>query len=257
MSGTSILSGMYRVQEFAALAGVTVRALHHYDRLGLLKPLRRSHTGYRIYRDSDFARLEQIVVLKFLGLALRDIGPLLAKAKTPNLRDTLRKQRHVLSEKRRRLDTAIIAIERAERSLDGTQEPDWTLFTLVVKEIEMQDDADWTKKYYSEGARAKVDERRPLWSPELQERVSRQWTELIADVEAALARKEDPRGASGQALAARWQDLLAGFTGGDPQVQQGLNKMWADKANWPEGEAKSFRMPAAVTDFISQAMGRS
>jgi DNA-binding transcriptional MerR regulator len=56
---------MYRVKEFAAAAGVTIRALHHYDRLGLLKPLRRQRTGYRVYRDADFARLEQIVVLKF------------------------------------------------------------------------------------------------------------------------------------------------------------------------------------------------
>jgi len=39
---------MYRVQEFAALAGVTVRALHHYDQLGLLKPLRRPGSGYRM-----------------------------------------------------------------------------------------------------------------------------------------------------------------------------------------------------------------
>ena len=247
---------MYRVQEFAALAGVTVRALHHYDRLGLLKPLRRTRTGYRIYRDSDFARLEQIVVLKFLGLALRDIGPLL-KSKTASLRDTLRKQQHVLSEKRRRLDAAITAIQRAERSLDGSQEPDWQLFTLVVKEIEMQDEADWTKKYYSKGAQAKVDDRRALWSPELQERVGAQWTQLVADVEAALARQEDPKGPAGQVLAGRWDELLAGFTGRDPEIQQGLNTMWADRSNWPEGKAKSFHLPAEVTDFISRAKTRS
>ena len=82
---------MYRVQEFAALAGVTVRALHHYDQLGLLKPLRRPGSGYRIYRDADFARLEQIVVLKFLGIPLREIGPLLKK--TSGLKNALQKQR--------------------------------------------------------------------------------------------------------------------------------------------------------------------
>jgi DNA-binding transcriptional MerR regulator len=67
----------YRIQEFARLAGVTVRALHHYDRLGLLKPLRRARSGYCLYRDSDLARLEQIVVLKFVGLPLADIGRLI------------------------------------------------------------------------------------------------------------------------------------------------------------------------------------
>ena len=46
----------YRVQEFARLAKVTVRALHHYDRVGLLKP-KRSTTGYRVYRLIDLERL--------------------------------------------------------------------------------------------------------------------------------------------------------------------------------------------------------
>jgi MerR family transcriptional regulator, thiopeptide resistance regulator len=246
---------MYRVQEFAGLAGVTVRALHHYDQLGLLKPLRNGRTGYRLYRDSDFARLEQIVVLKFLGIPLRDIGPLLKAPKSANLRDILQKQRRVLWERRRRLDAAIVAVERAECSL-GANEPDWKLFTLVVKEIEMQNDNDWTKKYYSENAKMKVDARRALWSPELQERATRDWTKLIADVQAAVARNEDPSSEAGQLLAARWRELLAGFTGGDPEIQQGLNRMWADRANWPAGKAKSFQLPSEVTDFIERAQGR-
>src|SRR5436190_7746591 len=200
---------MYRVQEFAARAGVTVRALHHYDALGLLKPLRKARTGYRVYRDSDFARLEQIVVLKFLGLPLRDIGPLL-KTKASNLKDVLGKQRRVLWERRHQIDTALAAITKAEQSLNSA-EPDWTLFTTVVKEIGMQD-TDWTKKYCSESARSKVEARRTLWSPELQERVTRQWTELTADIESAIARGDDTKSASGQALAARWSELLAGFT---------------------------------------------
>jgi len=52
---------MYRIQEFAAKAGVTVRTLHHYDRIGLLKP-RRTHTRYRVYSDADLPRLQRILV---------------------------------------------------------------------------------------------------------------------------------------------------------------------------------------------------
>jgi MerR family transcriptional regulator, thiopeptide resistance regulator len=248
---------MYRVREFAGLAGVTVRALHHYDTLGLLKPLRNGRTGYRVYRDCDFARLEQIVVLKFLGIPLRDMGPLLRTSKSSNLRGVLQKQRRVLCHRRRRLDAAIAAVEQAERSLAGTNEPDWTLFTLVVKEIEMHNDNDWTKKYYSESAREKIDARRPLWTPELQERATRDWTQLIADVSSAVARGDDPKSDAGQLLAARWRELLAGFTGGDPEIQQGLNTMWADKANWPEGNAKSFHIGEDVTDFIRRAQSKS
>jgi DNA-binding transcriptional MerR regulator len=248
---------MYTVREFAALTGVTVRALHHYDELGLLKPLRKPQTGYRIYRASDLARLEQIVVLKFLGIPLRDMAPLVRQAKAANLRLVLQRQRRVLHDKREQLDAALRAIDRAEQSLGGSNEPDWKMFSDVVKEIEMQNNTDWTKKYYSDNAREKIDARRQQWTPDLQERVTRQWTALIADVEAAVARKENPQSAAAQSLAARWQELLAGFTGGDPQVQQGLNRMWADRGNWPEGEAKSFRMPSAVTDFIQAALTRT
>src|SRR5471032_1669160 len=117
---------VYRIQEFARLAGVTVRALHHYDRLWLLKPSGRSGSGYRLYRDSDLVCLEQIVVLKFLGLPLKQIGQLL-KRQSP-LAETLRRQQHVLAGKRRQLDLAMQAIGQAERSIQPGREPDWELF---------------------------------------------------------------------------------------------------------------------------------
>ena len=66
----------YKAREFAELSGVTVRALHHYDRLGLLRP-KRTHNGYRTYGEQDLVRLEQIVALKFVGLPLRRIKALL------------------------------------------------------------------------------------------------------------------------------------------------------------------------------------
>ena len=64
------LSKTYQIQEFAELTGVTVKALHHYDRLGLLKP-QRAYSGYRLYVERDLERLEQIVALKFLGFPLK------------------------------------------------------------------------------------------------------------------------------------------------------------------------------------------
>jgi DNA-binding transcriptional MerR regulator len=73
---------MYRVSDFAEKAGVTVRTLHHYDRLGLLKPSGRTEAGYRLYGERDFARLQQIVTLKFIGLPLRQIKDLLDRRRS-------------------------------------------------------------------------------------------------------------------------------------------------------------------------------
>ena len=243
-------TGSYLAHEFAARAGVTVRTLHHYDRIGLLKPHRHTENGYRVYTDRDFARLEQVVVLKFLGLPLKEIHKLLQD--DSGLPGTLRRQRHVLAEKRRRLDRAIAAIEAAARSLRLRRKTDWSLFTRIIKEIEMQNDTDWTKRYYSERGAAKVEARKHLWSPELQERVSKQWTELFADIEAALG--EDPAGEKAQALAARWKKLVEGFTGGDAEIQKGLNAMWADQKNWPAGPKQNWQIRPEIQEFILRAM---
>src|SRR5262245_38177273 len=116
----------------------------------------------------------------------------------------------------------------------------------------MQSETDWSKKYYSSEAQAKIDERKRQWSPELQERVTGEWNTLLADVEAALG--EPVTSPRAQALAARWRKLVEGFTGGDREVQKGLNKMWADKANWPAGPAKEFVIKPEVQTFIAAAM---
>ena len=70
-SGWSRRRRPYRIKEFATLTGVSVRALHHYDRIGLLKAQRRP-SGYRLYSADDVTILEQIVALKFIGVSRPD-----------------------------------------------------------------------------------------------------------------------------------------------------------------------------------------
>lgn len=243
----------YKTQEFAELSGVTVRALHHYDRLGLLRP-KRTHNGYRVYSDEDLGRLEQIVALKFVGLPLRRIKGLLDRDGL-ELSRALAMQLRVLEARRGLLDQAIEAICQAETALAAGQRPDAAILTKIIEVMEMQNDAEWTMKYYNESAQAKIAERGKTWSPELQERVSRQWLELIADVEAA--RGEDPAGENGQALAARWSGLVEEFTGGDPEVAGGLKKLYADSGNWPDRakqQTQPFRIGPEVWEFINRAM---
>jgi DNA-binding transcriptional MerR regulator len=234
------------IQEFAEQAGVTVRTLHHYDRLGLLSP-RRNGSGYRLYRDRDLERLEQIVALKFLGLPLKQIRHLLVR-EADDLPTALRMQRAVLEKKRRLLDRAIRAIRDAER------EPGPAQLKKIIEVIRMQGNTDWKEKYYSPEARAKIESRAREWTPELQEQATKAWLDVMHDIEAAL--DEDPAGERAQALAARWKKLVEGFTGGDPEESAGLKKLYADKANWP-GEFKQQMGPfmkKEVWEFIGKAM---
>jgi len=221
----------YRVKQFAELAGISVRALHHYDRLGLLKP-QRTAAGYRMYSLRDLQRLEQIVALKFLGIPLQQIKSLLDRSGL-ELSGALLMQRRVLEDKRRHLDRAINAIRDAEASIKPGRQADAALLTKIIEVIEMENNTDWAKQYYSAAALEKIEHGKQRWSPELQERVTKEWTELFRDVEAAIARGDNPASETAQALAARWKKLVEGFTGGDPEVSAGLDRVYADRANWP------------------------
>ena len=226
-----------------------MRALHHYDRLGLLKPSGRTGSGYRVYSDCDFARLEQIVALKFIGFPLFQIRELLRR-KDIDLAAALRQQRQILAEKRDHLDRAIQAIERAERIVSAGGEPDWEPFRKVIEVIQMQTRKDWMKKYYTEEQLANLRQR---WSPEVQAESEKAWATLARDTEKAIAEGVDPAGETGLQLARRQQDLLAMFTGGDRGIAEGLQKLYADKANWPS----TFKKPYsdAVDTFLCQAAG--
>lgn len=65
------------VKAVAELAGVSVRTLHHYDEIGLLKPAGQSAAGYRLYSQEDLERLQQILFFRELGFSLKEIRAIL------------------------------------------------------------------------------------------------------------------------------------------------------------------------------------
>jgi DNA-binding transcriptional MerR regulator len=100
---------MHSTHTFAELTGVTVKALRHYERVGLLAP-RRTRARYRRYAFGDLQRLERILALKSLGLSLKAIKTVLKRGGIE-----LRAHRASLVEKRVRLDRAIAALEEIEQ----------------------------------------------------------------------------------------------------------------------------------------------
>lgn len=244
---------LFQAREFANLTGVTVRTLHHYDRLGLLKPSRYTRAGYRLYSEHDFARLEQIVTLKFIGFPLKEIKNILNRSSF-DLATALRHQREAIIEKRRRLELAIQAIQRAEYLIATTKDSGWEAFAKIIEVINMQHDMDWSKKYYSPEAQQEIEKRAATIPSEVIEQAQREWAALINEVDAAVKAGEDPASEKSQALATRWSELLKGFTGGNPEIQAGLNRMYTDRANWPASMPKPFG--DEVQAFIVEATKR-
>ncbi|MBX7173986.1 MAG: MerR family transcriptional regulator [Pyrinomonadaceae bacterium] len=242
---------LWQTNEFAKQAGVTARTLHHYDRIGLLKPNRRTAKGFRVYGEAEFARLQQISTLKFIGFSLIQIKEILGN-QSFDLAQTLKMQRTLLEAQRFRLTQIIEAIAKAQETFDQSKIADLESFQKIIEVMNMEQNFDWTKKYYSAEGQKAVEERKNLWSPELQERVTRDWSDLVADIETAIKEGISPNDEKAQALANRWQNLITEFTGGNPEIQKGLNKMYADEKNWQTEWKKPFS--DEVQNFIAEAM---
>jgi DNA-binding transcriptional MerR regulator len=223
-----------QAKEFAKAAGVTVRTLHVYDRLGLLRPAMRTDSGYRLYGEAELERLEQILALRFVGFRLEHIKELLQGPKWP-LIVALRMQREIVAQQKRKLEAAASAIEQAEATLIADASADrWKMLRNIIEALKVENDYSWTQNYYNDAAREKLEQFRKDTPSEVIEQGQRDWTALLAEVEEAAERNEDPASEHAQALANRWRGLLRQFTRGDADVQQGLNKLWSDQTHWPQ-----------------------
>jgi DNA-binding transcriptional MerR regulator len=238
------LSRLFHVHEFAELAGVTVKALHHYDRLGLLKPT-RTDAGYRMYVDADVERLEHILALKFLGFSLKQVRAILERTSL-ELAEALRWQRQAIEDKQAQLGRALQAIRAAEHAVNSGQPADPKTLKRIIEVINVQHDMELMKKYYSEEA---WERRRRYY----EEGPSVEWQELYRDVHRLIG--TDPGSDQAQEVADRWLALSVRSYTGDPDVQTDSMAAWMDREHWPPGMKRRIAEYnlEEITAFIHQA----
>ena len=104
-----------KIGEFAKISGVTIKTLLHYDKIGLLNPGEKTESGYRIYCEDDFLKLQQITTLKFIGLSLNEIGHILHES-GENLESMINFQKKALEEKKKHIDAVIDVFNKAKNT---------------------------------------------------------------------------------------------------------------------------------------------
>ena len=108
---------IYHIKEAAQLSGVSIKTLYHYDKIGLLVPL-KSENGYRTYSQEDLERLQIILYYKYLGFSLEKIAELLKEEKM-NLLPHLTRQLDYLTRERQHLDTLISTLQKTIQEQKG------------------------------------------------------------------------------------------------------------------------------------------
>jgi phosphoribosylaminoimidazole-succinocarboxamide synthase len=108
----------YTVKQVASLAGISVRTLHYYDQVGLLKPRYRRENGYRYYDEDSTIRLQQIMFFRELGFSLDEIGKMVSRPDFDML-EALKSQRRLLVGKSERLGELIAVVDKTIQRLKG------------------------------------------------------------------------------------------------------------------------------------------
>lgn len=186
----------YTVGDLAKRSGLTVRTLHHYEQLGLLVPSTRTDSGYRLYSDADIRTLHRILAYRQMGLALKDIGPLLSPGAAAPLRELLARQIATVEAGIAEQQRLLVMLQRVERrAVDGAESTEDLLQLITAQQI--------LERHYSDDDMARL---RALQDAIPPETISRLKTEIPALLAAFRAAKEakpaDPDALL--ALARRW-----------------------------------------------------
>lgn len=231
---------LLKVGELARRTGLTVRALHHYDSIGLLRPSARSDGGYRLYSRDDVARLHGIQTLRRMGLPLADVARLLdgdSEGGGVTLPVILSRHIGVLDQEiaqAQALRERLSAMQGILASGGQPQLDDWLGSLSMMSTFE---------QYFSAGELKLVFER---W-----QRCEAEWPPLVQAVREAMEHGVPPDSTAAQPLARRWMDLSARWLNGD----MALLKRWGSMLREQPGLPLPSGMDRPLLDYIDQATG--
>jgi len=224
------------VGELARRSGITVRTLHHYDAIGLLRPATRSAAGYRLYARADIERLHRIQALRQLGLSLTDIGTALSGPEQP-LAELVDRQIAQLDRELAQATALRGRLQQLRRQLAGGQSPelaDW-LDTLEMMTM--------FEKYFSPEELQQL----PLHTdPQVQSR----WSALCAEIQAAMDRGVAPGDPLADELALRWMMMIGEGTGDRPDF---LLRLRTINEQEPEARQRS-GITEALEHFVEESL---
>ncbi|MGH7500597.1 MAG: MerR family transcriptional regulator [Longimicrobiales bacterium] len=233
-----------KVGDLAKRTGVSVRALHHYDELGLLVPARRTPSGHRVYGAREIRRLQQIRSLQQLGLTLEEIGACLER-RGESVAKVI--ARHVTQLRQRiRAETELLErLEWLEKRLAAGDRVVVEEFLQVMERMAM------VESYYTAEQLEQLKRRGEQVGEARIREVEREWPDLIEAARREMERGTDPTSEPVLALARKWRDLVREFTGGDGGITKSVTQMHRDTV---AREGTSHGVDASLMTYVGQAI---
>lgn len=196
----------WQTKELAQLVQVSVRTLHHYDKIGLLKPSLRQSNNYRLYSEKDLLKLQQIIALKFFGFELTQIKELLTKQ---DVLENLALQSRFLQEKAQTLLEASTILERITSHCSDKKSISWeqVIELIEVYKMTQQLEDKWLKDIFTpEELKEYATFEAEFKSSTKQNEFEKSWLDLVSEFKANLS--NDPTSEIGIALGKKMMDWV-------------------------------------------------
>jgi len=229
----AIPEGYMTVGQLAKKMGITVRALHHYDKQGLLSPSGESEGGYRLYSDKDIVILHQILAMKHLGFSLEDIKTRLVSLDTPDdVAKALTEHATAIRNKLETLTNTLVAVEVLKEEVMRMQSVDFKKYADIVAQLQMKNEHYWTIKHFDDdimdGLRAQAI---------IDNSINESWSNLQMEAVRLHKMRASPDSNEGQTLAEKLWETIEKITGGDANMLAKFEKSIASIAADEEGAA--------------------
>lgn len=246
---------VYAVSDVARLSGVSVRALHHYDEIGLLKPGHVGENGYRYYGQGELLRLQQILFHRELGFRLEAIGQILDDPAF-DLPAALRAQRTQLEGQARRYRQLVRTLDQTLAALEGKSTMnDKATFRGFAPEKQAAHEA-WLVDRFGDGVKAEIEGSKQRMHALSQGR----FDDLVAEVEAleiemaqAMTSGLPADSAAVAALVARHHAWIGRSWDRAPSREAYLNLALIYQEN-PDFHARYEARASGFTDYLTEAM---
>ncbi len=216
---------MYTVRKLSRLAGVTPRALHYYDEIGLLHPAAVGENGYRYYDEASLLRLQQILLYRELEMPLNEIGRILDGENFDAL-DSLRGHRESLRQRIRRTEKLITSVDETIQFLEGKKEMDEIkMFEPFSEEQQAEYEKEAAEKYDPRIVKASQ-QKWKSYSREDKQRIGEEGNAVYRDF--VLAIPKGPASPEAQDCVRRWRAHMAYFWEPDDEQCLGLADLYND-----------------------------
>ncbi len=234
----------WKVGELSKLTGLTIRTLHHYDEIGLLRPTFRTDTGHRLYTEEDIIKLQQIMSMKELDFSLEEIKDAFENPEY--------NPKEVIEMQLQKLDKEIKLKEQLKNQLQELwevfhcwQKPNLEQFIRSIELIKAQ------KEYFTQEQINRMKMHYDKLNNLEAHDIANSWSQIISSLQSEMEHGTSVDNPRVMELAERWKQGMDFFSGGDNGIIYSAESYYADNPNAAKGSGMTGELYKYIKDALS------